>query len=138
MFFRRSKTTSGQEPEANGYEGHADEQALPQRLSPRSPSEAIKPIAAPPPPDRPERERSSFLGLFSGLLTFAVAAALAGMVTLTIYQRNVQEAGPLPADKVVVMDQGQIVETTLSKRSRISRSIRDRGEPVLVGLGVSE
>jgi UPF0755 protein len=103
MFFRRSKTKPDQGPDAGAHEGQADEQALPQRLSPRSPSEAIKPIAAPPPPDRPERERSGFIGLFSGLLTFAVAAALAGMVTLTIYQRNVQEPGPLPADKIVVI-----------------------------------
>ncbi len=103
MFFRRSKTKPDQGQDADGHEGQADEQALPQRLSPRSPSEAIKPIAAPPPPDRPERERGSFIGLFSGLLTFAVAAALAAMATLTIYQRNVQEPGPLAADKVVVI-----------------------------------
>ncbi|MCJ2014838.1 endolytic transglycosylase MltG [Methylobacterium sp. J-076] len=103
MFFRRSKTTPGEGPDAAGHEDRDEEQALPQRLSPRSPSEAIKPIAAPPPPERPERERGSFIGLFSGLLTFGVAAALAAMVTLTIYQRNVQEPGPLPADKVVVI-----------------------------------
>lgn len=108
MFFRRSKTTPGEgqtlaAQEAQDHDGHDDETPLPQRLSPRSPSEAIKPIAAPPPPERPERERGSFVGLVSGLLTFAVAAALAAMVTLTIYQRNVQEPGPLPADKVVVI-----------------------------------
>jgi len=129
MFFRRSKTTPGQEPGAAGQdgrpEGQFEGQALPQRLSPRSPSEAIKPIAAPPPPDRPERERGSFIGLFSGLLTFAVAAALAGMVTLTIYQRNVQEPGPLAADKVVVIPShsgtGEIAET-LAKEGVISHT----------------
>ncbi|GJD33325.1 endolytic transglycosylase MltG [Methylobacterium aerolatum] len=103
MFFRRSKTKPGPGQEAAEHDDALDGQALPQRLSPRSPSEAIKPIAAPPPPDRPERERGGMIGLFSGLLTLAVAAALAGMVTLTIYQRNVQEPGPLPADKVVVI-----------------------------------
>ncbi|WP_342166044.1 endolytic transglycosylase MltG [Methylobacterium sp. SD21] len=107
MFFRRSKTKPGEGQEVvdrgHDHDGHDDETPLPQRLSPRSPSEAIKPIAAPPPPERPERERGSFIGLVSGLLTFAVAAALAAMVTLTIYQRNVQEPGPLAADKVVVI-----------------------------------
>ncbi len=107
MFFRRSKTKPGEGQDVvdrgHDHDGHDDETPLPQRLSPRSPSEAIKPIAAPPPPERPERERGSFIGLVSGLLTFAVAAALAAMVTLTIYQRNVQEPGPLAADKVVVI-----------------------------------
>ena len=81
----------------------ADEPALPQRLSPRSPSEAIKPTAAPPPPERPERERGGFLGAVSGLLTLAVIVSIGAMIGLTLVNRQVREAGPLSADKVVVI-----------------------------------
>lgn len=43
MFFRRSKTPA---PETTAQDP-TDEPALPQRLSPRSPGEAIKPTVAP-------------------------------------------------------------------------------------------
>ncbi|MCJ2064781.1 endolytic transglycosylase MltG [Methylobacterium sp. J-088] len=99
MFFRRSKTSA---PERI-VRDPTDEPALPQRLSPRSPSEAIKPTVAPPPPERPERERSSFVGVVSGALTFAVVIAIAAMIGITLFQRQVREAGPLAGDKVVVI-----------------------------------
>ena len=97
MFFRRRQTHVTPQPLAY------DEPAQPQRLSPRSPNEAIKPTAAPPPPERPERRRGGLLAKISGLMTFAVVVALAAMLGLTLFQRQVQEAGPLPADKVVVI-----------------------------------
>ncbi|WP_375463690.1 endolytic transglycosylase MltG [uncultured Methylobacterium sp.] len=97
MFFRRRKTHLPQPPSA------FDEPSQPNRLSPRSPNEAIKPTAAPPPPERPERRRGGLLAMVSGLLTFAVVVAIAAMLGLTLFQRQVQEAGPLPTDKVVVI-----------------------------------
>ena len=69
MFFRRSKTPAPETIAQDPTEGRA----LPQRLSPRSPGEAIKPTAAPPPPEKPVRERSGLVGIISGALTFAVA-----------------------------------------------------------------
>ena len=99
MFFRRSKTSA---PERI-VRDPTDEPALPQRLSPRSPCEAIKPTVAPPPPERPERERGSFVGVVSGALTFAVVIAISAMIGITLFQRQVREAGPLAADKVVVI-----------------------------------
>lgn len=81
----------------------SDEPTLPNRLSPRSPSEAIKPTAAPPPPERPVRERGGLLARVSGLLTASVVLALAVMVGVTLFERQVKEPGPLPADKVVVI-----------------------------------
>ncbi|GJE62249.1 endolytic transglycosylase MltG [Methylobacterium trifolii] len=96
MFFRR-RTTPAPNPIT------LDEPSLPNRLSPRSPDEAIKPTAAPPPPERPERRRGGFLATISGLLTFAVVIAMGAMLGLTLFQRQVQEPGPLPADKVVVI-----------------------------------
>ena len=81
----------------------SDEPSLPNRLAPRSPSEAIKPTAAPAPPERPERRRGGLLATVSGLLTLAVVAAIAAMIALTLFNRQTQEAGPLSADKVVVI-----------------------------------
>ncbi|KQT84508.1 endolytic transglycosylase MltG [Methylobacterium sp. Leaf466] len=81
----------------------ADEPAQPIRLSPRSPSEAIKPTAAPAPPTRPERRRGGLVGTISGLLTLFVVVAIAAMIGLSVFQRQTGEPGPLPADKVVVI-----------------------------------
>lgn len=97
MFFRRRQTHVPPQPIAY------DEPAQPHRLSPRSPGDAIKPTAAPPPPERPERRRGGFLARISGLLTFAVAVALATMIGMTLFQRQTREDGPLAADKVVVI-----------------------------------
>ncbi|WP_336485347.1 endolytic transglycosylase MltG [Methylobacterium nigriterrae] len=96
MFFRRRKTPAPTPITS-------DEPALPNRLSPRSPGEAIKPTAALPPPEEPERERGGLLATISGLLTFAVVLAIGAMIGLTLFQRQVQEPGPLQADKVVVI-----------------------------------
>ena len=70
MFFRKRDTSPAPMPIPS------DEPALPNRLSPRSPSEAIKPTAAPPPPQRPVRERGGLLARISGLLTAAVVLVL--------------------------------------------------------------
>ncbi len=111
MFFRRSKLPA---PERL-VQDPTDEPALPQRLSPRSPGEAIKPTVAPPPPERPERERSGLVGVVSGALTFAVVIAIMAMIGITLFQRQVRETGPLAADKVVVIPThsgtGEIAET---------------------------
>ncbi|NEU12159.1 endolytic transglycosylase MltG [Methylobacterium sp. BTF04] len=96
MFFRKRPTPSPS-PVVS------DEPALPNRLSPRSPSEAIKPTAATPPPERPARERGGMLARVSGLLTASVVLALAIMVGMTLFERQTKEEGPLPADKVVVI-----------------------------------
>jgi UPF0755 protein len=73
------------------------------RWAPRSPSEAIKPIAAPAPPPRLRRRRGGMLAALSGLLTLLVAAAIAGFFGLTVLQREVTAPGPLQADKVVLI-----------------------------------
>jgi len=81
----------------------SDEPALPNRLSPRSPSEAIKPTAAPPPPERPERRRGGLLATVSGLLTLAVVLAIGAMIAITLFNRQTGEPGPLQTDKVVLI-----------------------------------
>jgi peptidoglycan lytic transglycosylase G len=73
------------------------------RWAPRSPSEAIKPMAAPAPPPRLRRRRGGMLAALSGFLTLLVAAAIAGFFGLTVLQREVTAPGPLQADKVVLI-----------------------------------
>jgi peptidoglycan lytic transglycosylase G len=73
------------------------------RLAPRSPSEAIKPTAAPPPPPRIRRPRGGFFSALSGFLTLLIAVALAGMIGIALFEREVTAPGPLETDKVVVI-----------------------------------
>jgi len=72
------------------------------RLSPRSPSEAIKPSMAPPPPPKLRRRRG-MLSVLSGLLTLFVALAIAGIFGFSMLQQEVTAQGPLQSDKVVVI-----------------------------------
>ena len=81
----------------------SEEPSLPNRPSPRSPSEAIKPTVAPPPPERPERRRGGLLATISGFLTLGVVLALGALIGLTLINRQASEPGPLAADKVVVI-----------------------------------
>ena len=98
MFFRKRKN-----PDPAPFPVPSEEPAQLNRASPRSPSEAIKPTAAPPPPDRPVRERGGLLSTISGLLTAAVILAIAAMIGVTLFDRQIREPGPLAADKVVVI-----------------------------------
>ncbi|MFL5175958.1 MAG: aminodeoxychorismate lyase, partial [Microvirga sp.] len=77
--------------------------AAPQRIAPRSPSEALKPTAAPPPPPRVQRPRGGMLSAISGLLSLALIVALGAILGVIYVERRVGEPGPLAADKVVVI-----------------------------------
>jgi UPF0755 protein len=78
-----------------------------------SPAEALHPEDAPPPPPQKKRKPSR-LGAASGFLTFLLAAALLAGVGAVFADRAVRAPGPLPADKVVYIQQGsdsdQIIE----------------------------
>ena len=73
------------------------------RVSPMSPNEALKPVAAPPPPPRIRRPRGGFLSALSGFLTLAAVLALALVVGIALIEQQVREPGPLPEDKVVII-----------------------------------
>jgi UPF0755 protein len=74
------------------------------RLAPRSPSEALKPTAAPPPPPpRIRRPRGGFLSALSGFLTLAAMLALGIVIGIAFVEQQVREPGPLAADKVVAI-----------------------------------
>ncbi|WP_210485903.1 endolytic transglycosylase MltG [Microvirga antarctica] len=95
MFGRKKQTL------LNSPESQAEEQQP--RLSPRSPSEAIKPMAAPPPPPRIRRKRGGMLSVASGLLTLFVAIAIAVVFGFSVLEREVTAPGPLQTEKVVVI-----------------------------------
>jgi UPF0755 protein len=96
MFFRRRKEIPVEAP--------ADDGALqPQRLSLRSPGDALKPMTAPPPPPRVRKDRGGMLSTLSGILTFIVVGAVALIVGVVFIEKQANEPGPLPADKVVVI-----------------------------------
>ncbi len=101
--FRRSKT---QDPAPTAPEPVSP----PNRLAPRSPSEAIKPTAAPPPPEKPVRERGGLLSAVSGFLTLFVILGLGAILGLVVLERQTNEAGPLQADKVVVVPRSSVGE----------------------------
>ncbi|HEX8666698.1 MAG TPA: endolytic transglycosylase MltG, partial [Beijerinckiaceae bacterium] len=96
MFFRRRKEIP--------LEAFSDDGALqPQRLSLRSPGDALKPMSAPPPPPRVRKDRGGMLSTLSGILTFFVVGAIALVVGVVFVEKQANEPGPLSADKVVVI-----------------------------------
>ena len=73
------------------------------RLSPRSPNEALKPTAPPPPPLRIKRPRGGLLSAMSSVLTLGVVVALGVLVGVTQVDRQANQPGSLAADKVVLI-----------------------------------
>ena len=62
------------------------------RAAPMSPSEALKPTAAPPPPPRIRRPRGGFLSALSGFLTLAAVLALAIVAGIALVEQQVRDA----------------------------------------------
>ncbi len=76
-----------------------------QRMTPRSPKEALQPDTPPPPPIPPSR-RHPALSAMSGFLTFILAIAIASVSVLMWTQHRLHEPGPLNADKIVYIAPG--------------------------------
>jgi UPF0755 protein len=96
------------------------------RLAPRSPSESIKPMAAPPPPPKVQRERrrGGFVSRLSGALTFILLAAVLIGGAFYIGRLEFQLPGPLQDDKVVIVRGGsQTVAQTLEREGVISQPL---------------
>jgi UPF0755 protein len=70
----------------------------------QSPNEALQP-ETPPPPPTPRRRRPA-LSALSGLLSFLLIAAVAGLFGVVWGAHRLQEPGPLPADKVLFIAPG--------------------------------
>lgn len=74
------------------------------RVAPKSPSEALKPVAPPaPPPKARRRRRSPFLSMLSGLFTLAlIGAGLAG-AGIALVSSQSKAPGPLASDRVLII-----------------------------------
>jgi UPF0755 protein len=90
------------------------------RAAPMSPSEALKPTAAPPPPPRIRRPRGGFLSALSGFFSLAAVLALAMVVGIAVIEQQVREPGPLAEDKVVIVPRN-------TGRSEIADLLRREG-----------
>lgn len=77
-----------------------------ERFSPKSPSEAMKPVVPPPQPVRSRRPRGGLLSMLSGALTLGLAVSATLVFGLLVVDREVGAPGPLPADKVVLVPRG--------------------------------
>jgi UPF0755 protein len=76
----------------------------PPRVAPKSPREALKPVAPPaPPPKARRRRRSPFIGMLSGLFTgLLVVAGLAGAGIAMVSSQS-KAPGPLANDRVLII-----------------------------------
>jgi UPF0755 protein len=96
MFGRRDKSTGS--PDANPVDT-----ASQARLAPKSPSDALKPTAAPPPPPRVRRPRGGLLSMLSGALTFLLVFAAIAVFGILWLERAVEQPGPLADEKIVLI-----------------------------------
>lgn len=74
------------------------------RVAPKSPSEALKPVAPPAPPPRTRRRRRSpFLSMLSGLFTVALVGAGVVGAGIAIVSNQSKAPGPLASDRVLII-----------------------------------
>lgn len=76
------------------------------RIAPKSPAEALKPEAAPPPPPRLRRRRGGFFGMLSAAFTVLLAIGIVAIAGIVLLEQGYRAPGPLPADKVVIVNRG--------------------------------
>ncbi|MGB7090774.1 MAG: endolytic transglycosylase MltG [Methylovirgula sp.] len=92
------------EENASGAETPAATGFFSRRPKLQSPNEALQP-ETPPPPPTPRRRRPT-LSALSGLLSFLLIVAVAGLFGVVWGAHRLQEPGPLPADKVLFIAPG--------------------------------
>ncbi len=92
------------EERASGPETPAAAGFFSRRPKLQSPNEALQP-ETPPPPPTPRRRRPT-LSALSGLLSFLLIVAVAGLFGVVWGAHRLQEPGPLPANKVLFIAPG--------------------------------
>lgn len=76
----------------------------PPRVAPKSPSEALKPVAPPaPPPKARRRRRSPFIGMLSSLFTALLVGAGAIGAMIMVINGQSRSPGPLASDRVLII-----------------------------------
>jgi UPF0755 protein len=98
---QNEEKTAAPEPEGEAPQGA---RFFGRRLKLQSPNEALQP-ETPPPPPTPRRRRPT-LSALSGLLSFLLIIALAGLFGVVWGEHRLQEPGPLTADKVLYIAPG--------------------------------
>jgi len=74
------------------------------RVAPKSPSEALKPVAPPaPPPKVRRRRRSPFLAMLSGLFTLLLVAAGVVGAGIAVVSNQSKAPGPLTSDRALII-----------------------------------
>ncbi|MCC2096004.1 MAG: endolytic transglycosylase MltG, partial [Hyphomicrobiales bacterium] len=84
----------------------------------QTPSEALHPQAAPPPPSSPNSERRPILSAVSGFMSLALVASLVGLVAVTFASRTLTAKGPLANDKVIYIAPGTDVVNIIDKLTK--------------------
>ena len=98
-------TGSGVDVEAQAH--RLGEILFGRRAQPKSPNEALQPQPVPPPPPPPKkRRRSPILSALSGVLSFVLLVTVAAALFDISAQRSLRSAGPLAADKIVMIPAG--------------------------------
>ena len=93
-----------------------------------SPSEALHPEAAPPPPTATERRQRPALEAFSGFLTFLLFVALLAEIGIVYASHAVRQPGPLASDRAVLIAPGSDSEAIISQLQ--SEGVIDSAAPV--------
>ena len=70
----------------------------------------LKPVKAPPPPEKPKRRKSGMIGVLSAFLTVSVLILVLAALGVGYGKRVVTSAGPLQNDKTVVIERGMGAE----------------------------
>jgi UPF0755 protein len=89
-----------------------------QRVTPRSPKEALQPDTPPPPPPIPPSRRRPVLSALSGFLSFLLAMAIAAVSGLIWSQHQLHEPGPLSTSRVVYIAPGTEVPDIIAALER--------------------
>lgn len=84
----------------------------------QTPSEALHPEAALPPPSAPNSERRPVLSALSGLLSLSLVGAFVALFAVAFASRTLNEKGPLAADKVVFVAPGSEVVQIIDKLNK--------------------
>ncbi|MCA0424699.1 MAG: endolytic transglycosylase MltG [Proteobacteria bacterium] len=71
-----------------------------------SPRDKLKPVKAPPPPEKPRKRKSGVLAVISAFFTVSVIILLGVAMGVGYVRRVVNEPGPLQSDRAVVIERG--------------------------------
>jgi UPF0755 protein len=114
---RNGNDVPGKDEESSRAEQQPTGRFAGQRMTPRSPKEALQPDTPPPPPIPPSY-RHPALSAMSGFLSFLLAIAIASVAGLIWSQHRLHEPGPLDTNKVVYIAPGTEVPDIIAALER--------------------